>query len=243
MVATAVPQVALRSNRRSSGFYAGLALVSVLVIFAGFARTYYLKPLFHTRDLSVLLHIHGVIMTCWMGLLIVQTKLVANRRIHVHRQFGVAGGVIAIGAISTGLLVAIRAVQLGHAPTGVPPLSFLIIPFGDIAIFALTIALAFFYRHRPEIHKRLIVVSTITILPPGIARWPWTWVAHHPLRFFGVADLILLVCVIFDIVRTRRLHPVYLWGGSFLVLSHPLRLEFAHTQIWLAIARWMTGVH
>jgi hypothetical protein len=33
-----------------------------LVIFAGFARTYYLKALFGTRALPLLLHLHGLIL-------------------------------------------------------------------------------------------------------------------------------------------------------------------------------------
>jgi hypothetical protein len=109
-------------------------------------------------------------------------------------------------------------------------------------VFAALVGMGFFYRRRPELHMRLVVVSTITILPPAIARWPWAWVAHHPLRFFGVADLILLACVLYDILRTHRLNPVYLWGGSFSFLSHPFRLEFGQTQAWMAFARWITGI-
>ena len=230
------------SARRRSAFYVGFAVLSVLVIFVGFARSYYLKATFHSRSLTPLVHVHGLIMTCWMALLVLQSSLVKVHKTHLHRRIGVAGGFLALAAIGSGWMVAIRAVQLGHAPTGVPSLSFLIIPLGDIVTFAVLVTLALFYRRRPEIHKRLMVVSTIAILPPGIARWPWMWVAHYPARFFGVADLILLACVAYDVVRTRRLHPAYLWGGSLLALSHRVQLQLGHTQVWLAFARWITGV-
>ena len=38
------------------------------------------------------------------------------------------------------------------------------------------------------------------------------------------------------VVTRRRVHPVYLWGGSALVLSVPLRLALSNTAAWKAFA-------
>ncbi len=121
-------------------------------------------------------------------------------------------------------------------------MSFLAIPLGDIAVFATLVAAALYYRRRPDLHKRLMLVATITILPPGIARWPVSFVAHVPLMFFGVTDLVLVGCIAYDLAKTRRLHPAFLWGGLLLIASHPLRLIASHTGPWLSFAHWITGL-
>lgn len=218
-----------------------MAILAAAIIFAGFARTYYLKELFGTPSLPLLLHIHGLLMSAWLALFITQTFLVATHRVQLHRRLGVLGAMVALAIIPVGVLTAIHAVRLGHAPTGASPLSFLAIPLGDIAVFGTLVAAALYYRRRPDLHKRLMLVATITILPPGIARWPVTFVAHVPLMFFGLTDLVLIGCVLYDWAKTRRLHPAFLWGGLLLLASHPLRLMISGTGAWLSFARWLTG--
>jgi len=223
-------------------FYPGMAILAAAAIFAGFARTYYLKELFGTPTLPLLLHVHGLVMTAWLVLFLTQTFLVASHRVQIHRRLGVAGGIIALAIVPIGILTAIHAVRVGHAPTGASPLSFLAIPLGDIAVFSTLVGAALYYRRRPDLHKRLMLVATIAILPPGIARWPVTFVAHVPLMFFGVADLVLIGCVLYDWTKTRRLSPAFLWGGILLIASHPLRLMISRTAMWLSLAHWLTGV-
>src|SRR5262245_11795103 len=56
--------------RRSAGrgLYTWAALAAVVVVFAGFSRTYYLKSVFGTPALTTLVHLHGVVMTLWFTL-------------------------------------------------------------------------------------------------------------------------------------------------------------------------------
>ena len=49
-----------------------VAAAAALVVFAGFARTYYLKGVFDTPALSPLVHAHGLAMTLWVALFIAQ---------------------------------------------------------------------------------------------------------------------------------------------------------------------------
>src|SRR3712207_2906720 len=83
-------------RRRERMFYTGMAVAAAAVVFAGFARTYYLKPYFGTPSLTPLLHLHGVLFTSWIVLFVVQTTLVAVRRVNVHRRLGAVGGAVAV---------------------------------------------------------------------------------------------------------------------------------------------------
>src|ERR1044071_9515795 len=98
-VAVAERNVAARAGvagrRRERLFYTGMSAAFVVTVFAGFARTYYLRPFFDARPLVTVLHLHGLVFTSWILLLVVQTALVAKRRTDVHRRLGVAGGGLA----------------------------------------------------------------------------------------------------------------------------------------------------
>src|ERR1051326_8901547 len=89
----------------SRAFYTWFALVAALIVFTGFARTYYLKTVFGTPALTTLVHLHGVLMTLWFTLFVVQVRLVAGNRVDLHRKIGrvgagLAGTIVCIGTLT-----------------------------------------------------------------------------------------------------------------------------------------------
>jgi hypothetical protein len=72
-------------------FYLGSSLVFLALVFLAFIKSYYLKFLFDTPALSTLVHVHGVVMSGWVALLVVQSGLVAAHRVQWHRRLGVFG--------------------------------------------------------------------------------------------------------------------------------------------------------
>jgi hypothetical protein len=213
------------------------AIFIPLIVLAGFARTYYLKPFFTTPDIpGRIVHLHGIIMTSWVILFIVQVALVETRRTRVHRRLGIFGGVLAALVVIVGILTALYAAARGASP-GPPALAFLIIPIGDMLIFSVLIGLALYYRRKLDIHKRLMLLAAINLLTPAIARIPLAFITNNgPLAFFGLTDLCVLACIAFDTIKHRRLHPAFLWGGIFLIAMQPLRLLFAGTNAWMNVA-------
>ena len=237
-----MPTHAVTGKRRDRMFYTGMAVVAASIVFAGFARTYYLRDLFGSPPLTPLVHLHGILFTSWLVLLLSQVTLVAAKRTDLHRRLGAAGAVLAVLMIVVGTLTAIHAARRGFAPPGgLPSLVFLVIPMSDILMFSVLVAAGFYYRSQSEIHKRLMLLATIAILPPAIARLPFPFIlSTGPLAFFGLADLVLLACIFYDTVTRGRLHPAYLWGGLVLVASQPLRLAVGGTGSRLAFAHWLT---
>ncbi len=220
-----------------------MAVFAAAVIVLGFARTYYLKEIFGAPPLPWLVHLHGALMTAWIALFIGQTLLVEKGRTDIHRRLGALGAALAMAIVVVGPAVAVHGVRAGrHAVPGVDPLAFMAVPFGDIVVFGTLVAAALHYRRRPELHKRLMLVAVITILPPGVARWPVPPAFRGPLLFFGLPDLVLIACILYDYAKTRRLNPAFVWGGLLLIVSHPLRLMLSHTGAWMSFAHWITGV-
>lgn len=228
-------------RRRERLFYIGMALLVVATVFAGFAPTYYLRPYFVTAPLPRLLHLHGIIFTSWILLFLIQTTLVAAHRVDIHRRLGILGGVIASLMVVVGTLTAIIRAKQGAAPPGVPPLSFLTVPFVDMLVFPILVGAGFYFRRRADIHKRLMLLATISILAAAVARLPYV-LSGGPLAFFGLTDLFILVCVIYDLTSRGRVHRATLWGGLFIIVSQSLRLIVGGTQAWITFATWLTQI-
>jgi len=116
----ATPRMPGRVNDRR--LYILAAILIPLIVLAGFARTYYLKPFFATPDLpGRIVHLHGIIMTSWVILFIVQVALVETRRTRVHRRLGIFGGVLAALVVIVGILTALYAAARGHSPAAGRP--------------------------------------------------------------------------------------------------------------------------
>jgi hypothetical protein len=224
-------------------FYTGMAIAIVATVFGGFARTYYLRPYFGAPGLSPLLHLHGAIFTAWVALFLSQTVLVAANRTRIHRRLGIAGAVIAALMLIVGAATAIIRAKLVDVPAGgPPPLAFLTIPLGDILVFASLVVAGLYFRRRGDVHKRLMLLATISILPAAVARLPFAFIQEvGPLAFFGLADLFIVVCLVFDLLARGRAHRATVWGGLVIIVSHPLRLMIGNTQVWIEFATWLTG--
>jgi len=231
-----------QSRRRERVFYLGMAVALVLTVFSGFSRTFYLRPYFDARPLVPLLIVHGVVFTSWLALLVTQTTLVATKRIRTHMRLGIAGMVLAALMVLIGSITAIIRAKLFVVPPGAgSPLSFLTIPLGDMLVFAILVGSAFYFRRRADIHKRLMLLATIGILPAAVARLPFAFIEQNgPLAFFGLSDLFIVPCLIYDLITRGRPHRATVLGGALIVLSQPLRLIIGGTHAWIAFATWLT---
>ena len=230
-----------QSKSRERLFYIGMVVAIVITVFAGFSRTFYLRPYFQTQPLIPLLILHGVVFSSWIVLLVTQTTLVATKRTRTHMRLGIAGGLLASLMIVIGTVTAIVRAKGPSPVPGVNPLSFLTIPLGDMLVFATLVGMAFYFRRRADMHKRLMLLATIAILPAAVARLPFAFIQQYgPLAFFGLSDLFIVPCLIYDIVTRRRPHRATVLGGALIVISHPLRLVIGNTHAWLAFATWLT---
>jgi hypothetical protein len=243
MAAQASPSARWSGERR---LYTGMAIAILVTVLVGFARSFFLRPLFPTwpSPPEKVFYLHGAFFTAWVVLLVAQASLVAVGRTDVHRKLGVWGVALAIGMVMLGVLGALTAAR---RPTGfvgipVPPLQFLVVPMFDMLLFASFVGLAIAKRGDPQAHKRWMLLATINLITAAIARWPGVITVGAPPLFFGLTDLFLVPLVIWDVKSRGRVHPATLWGGLLIVVSQPLRLVVSGTAAWLAFARWATGL-
>jgi hypothetical protein len=222
-------------------FYGGMSIIVAAIVFVGFSRTFYLSAWFHGPSLTLLRVVHGTLFSAWILLLITQTSLISAGRTDIHRRLGAGGAVLAAAMVVVGTVLAIGNAREGRAPPGIGPLQFLAIPLFDMVVFSVLVTLGISFRRQPETHKRLMLLATLTLLAAAAARLPTALAAAGPPFYFGVVDGLVLVGVVYDLVTRRKVHPVYLWGGLFVVGSQALRLAVSGTAGWLAFAGMLTG--
>jgi len=238
---------ATRTERR---FYVWMAVAAALVVFGGFAPSYFLSS-FTTltrypsgavvsRSLPALIHVHAIVSTSWLVLLIVQTSFVAAGRTDLHRRLGIAGSVIAMLLVVLGVVTAIKGAREGWNPGGrfADSRGFLVVTLGDMLLFASFVGAGFYLRRNREAHKRLMVFGTLAgLMWPAITRMPY--VAPRPPRMFGLLLLLLLVVPARDYLTTRRIHPVAILGPLIILVSFPLRHAIGMTPAWRQFAEWL----
>jgi hypothetical protein len=228
-------------------FYFGMALALLAAVVLGFARSFFLRPLFpdHPSPPETVFYWHGAVFTAWFVLFSVQPYLIASGRVVAHRALGRGGAVLAAVMVVFGCYVAVVAAARpdGFIGLPIPPFNFLIVPLVDMTIFGLLTGIAVAKRNVAQTHKRLMLIASITIVVAAIARWPFDFIRNGgPLAFFGVQDLFLLALACWDLASRRRLHIATVLGGLLLIVSQPLRLVASGSEGWLRFAAWLTGL-
>jgi hypothetical protein len=223
-------------NVRPAGdryIYVWAALAAAAIAVTGFARTYYLKSLFAGPPLSVLAHVHGVIMTLWCILFLTQTCLVAGHRIELHRRLGVLGVALAIVVVGTGTYATLSATAIEVDRHVIGRFHFLLgFNLVNLLLFAALVGTGIAFRRRPQFHKRLMLLAMVTLLAPAIARITLLF-THNGMVQMLAFDFCISACLIIDTIRHRRLHPAFGWGGFIVVLSFHLTFAAVQTKAWL----------
>lgn len=218
------------------------ALVAFAVVFAGFARTFFLRFLFASPKMPFYLYVHGLLFSGWFALFFIQSRLIASHRVDFHRRLGMAGAGLAGLAACVAIVVAIRAgkrvYETQSKPFSVeaPPLA---LDFGACLTFIVFIGLALYFRRRSDVHKRLMLLGSSSILLPALGRIPGLFTVRGLWGLVGFAEIIPLTFIVYDTIRCRRLHPAFAWGGLAIVLSWPTFLLVGSSEFWLKISEWV----
>jgi hypothetical protein len=252
--------IALNPPRQNvDRFYVAMALTCVVIAFGGFAPTYWLQLIPGTFVGPPLLHIHGLLFSAWPVLLLTQALLVANRRLDLHRAFGLAGISLATAMIVVGLAAGISTLDAGLAAGyGDRARAFLILPVSSIGLFACFIAFGVANVRRPQAHKRLMLLATIALLQAAMGRVFFVLMSGGgpglrpglgeppPVNSAVIGSLLLELLIVAGVLydwRTRgRPHPVWLIGAAIMTAVVILRGPMSGTGTWLAFADFLSRI-
>ncbi len=228
------------ARRGRTRFFLAIAGAILAIVLVGFAPTLYLRALFDVPAIPGLLYLHGTLLTAWFALVVTQAALVRAGNVALHRRLGVAGVALGVALVIVSTVVTLRFVdRVLHAPTAMDSDLSVALGFGaqapllgiaatalwgnltSLTMFSVLVCCAVLARRRGDVHKRLMVLASVSILAPAIARisrWPGLGGDLGPL-VPSVFLSLLFAMVGFDLFARRRVHWVTVVGGGFVVLG------------------------
>lgn len=224
MVATTTPIVPQRSiARRDHVFAAQMALGMLCINLVGFGPTLYLRPFFDVPEIPVYLYVHGAAGTAWFALFAIQSLLITKSRFGIHRRIGWAGllvaAVVLVSGIHTSYNMVPRNAALGEV-TAADIALYETVTTADLTAFVLFPGLvlsAILFRRRSDVHWRLVLLASVSILGPALARIA-SWLAEFPNPIPGILLLLAITTVCIHDLRTRsRVHVATAMGGGFTI--------------------------
>jgi hypothetical protein len=228
-----------------------MSVVLLLIVLTGFGRTLYLRSFFDVPPIPVRAYSHGIILTAWFVWFAVQTSLVAAGRPDLHRRLGVIGALLAAAVIITSLTVVAGTaprLQVLFQDSHFDRATIYRVVWGDMASvlsFSVLIVSAIAFRGCPEIHKRLMLLASISVVGQALSRISfWPMFASINGLVFPVGGLLFFLgaLVIHDLAKIRRVHTATLIGGSVRLSTWFGAILVAHTEIGQTIVRAIAQV-
>lgn len=216
-------------------FYFSMSLVFATLVVWGFSRTVDAN-LFHAAPpRPSLLWIHGTAFSAWVVFFIAQSGLVRIHKVSWHRFLGWFGAGLATVMVPLGVIIAIIMARFDTVvlhQTGAD--AFLSIPFFDMIAFGTCIALAIYWRKRPEFHRRLVFIATCGLMDAALGRFDYVF---NNNLFFPCLDLLIGLGVLRDQVVDRRVHKVYLYALPPLFVGQSLAV-----CLWRVDPAWWQSI-
>ncbi len=222
-------------------FYLVMSLVLAAIVILGFSRTVNIFLIHANPPRPLLLWIHGAAFSTWIVFFIAQSALVRTRKVSVHRALGWFGATLAALMVVLGIAVAVVMTRFDTVvlhQKGVE--AFLSIPFLDMLLFGSCIALAIYWRTKPEYHRRLIFIASCLLMDAAIGRFEFMF--NHSL-FYVALDCLILLGVVRDWAVDKRVHKVYLYALPSLIVVQSLAIYAwrINPKWWQAITQAIVG--
>jgi len=206
-VARPFPTLTGRGSLIDKYFYLAMSLLLVAITVWGFGHTVN-DVLFHpVVPRPLLLWIHAATFCGWLLLFVLQSALVRTHHVRWHRTLGwfVAG--VGAAMIPLGVVV---AVVMGRFDTQIlheaGADTFEFISFGDMAIFAVFLALGILWRKKPALHRPIFFIATCGLTGAAFGRVPF--IASHNLMYVCV-DAVVCLGLLRNLLVDRRIHRLY----------------------------------
>lgn len=253
------PPAARGQRRVDRWFYISSGLFAISLAVVGFGPSI-IDQSRRNAALTPAVTAHGMVAGAWLLLFVTQATLIATRRTEVHRRVGMIGPVLAAMLIALGYLMLVEGSRRGYelsgdltravTPPGSPPqnpddfTAGVLIPLSNFFAFGVLVAAGLLYRHRPAIHKRLMLLALFPLADEPIihlvghlaGRWPTLQGAG--LFVFPIQLSLMFASAIYDKVSSGRIHPVSLWVPILLLAWGTVIRAVLPSVTWHELAVW-----
>lgn len=228
-------------TKRANYFFTA-SLIALAVVLTGFFKTFIIPSFQRTFEAPLVIYLHGGFLFLWSLVFVAQTLLI-RKRFKLHRLLGfssliLVGGVV-ISTMASGVYVMKRDLAAGFGEIAT---SSLVGTFTTPFVYATLVVAGIFYRRKPEIHKRLMLLAMIAILWPAFFRFRHYFpLVPNPELVFGflVPNSMILLAMIWEKLTVKRVHTVYLTAGVALFAENATETWFFDSPGWRIVAHWL----
>ena len=226
----------------SQYFYLCMSLVIGGLVVWSFSNTVDARLLHASPPRPLLLWFHGTVFSAWILLFIGQSALARMRKVTVHRALGWFGAALAATMVVSGFIVSSVMVRFDmtvlHRTTVAPFLSVL---WCDMMIFGACMALAIYFRKRPEYHRRLVFMASCQLMQAAFVRFHY--IGTHDL-FYPALDVLIVAGILRDLLVDGRVNRVYLYVFPAMIVlqAWATYLERVNPSWWQAATQAILGL-
>jgi len=108
--------------------------------------------------------------------------------------------------------------------------------------FSTFLALAIYWRKKPEFHRRLILIASCGLTAAAFGRFPFSDAVLSRFFYVGV-DLLILLGMARDLIVIRRVHQVYVYALPLLIIGQAsaIFISIHKAPFWMKIAHAILG--
>jgi hypothetical protein len=221
-------------------FFVAMAVLMILIVFAGFAPSFFLRSAFHPdHELSILLHIHGLVFSAWIILFLVQTTLIAKGSRTVHQRLGW----FTVG-VAVVMLLLVGAATVEQMRRGLPleeAATDITLNLAGAIMFGVPVTCAIYYRKRPDWHKRFMLCATLALLGAPILRLVFLTTKFDfsgaVILSIMLLDLLFLPCFIYDLLTRGKIHRAYAYVLALFIVCQIAMMNLPSWGPWLHFSR------
>jgi hypothetical protein len=233
-----------RASNPARLLYAAVAALLLVLTALGFQQFYLHGRAYPAHELppplKTILIVHGIAMTGWILLFLVQSLLIAGGSRRVHMALGWLGTALAACIVFVGLRVPLATTRIEPDIVlwGLHRKQFTAIPMISVSLFGFFVALAVWQRKRAAIHRPMMLLATLSIIAAATDRItgvPALYGATIFGRIFGPFFPALVIGGLFLALKsalTRKFDAWLALGFTFLVLSSASIMVIAPSHAW-----------
>jgi hypothetical protein len=229
-------------------FFLCMSLLMAVFVFGGFGMTYFLPLATGTfPPAPPVVHLHGIVFSSWIVLLVVQATLVNVRNVALHRSLGMFGIALATAVMFMGALISLLG-GVGAAGLSNPGANYyhgMYLGLMAVTGFGTLFTLAMRTVRRPEIHRRMILFATLLILPPGVHRLymvPFGLAEFPVTAMYLTLDVLAIAILVQEWRTTSRISMYSMIGAGWLLLQQLLHFPVTQSQWFADFVRDVMGM-
>ncbi|MEO9485752.1 MAG: hypothetical protein ABJG47_20010 [Ekhidna sp.] len=182
-------------------FFSASAIWFLLIVFAGFAPSFYLLNLYEDPEpVPTHLVIHGVVYSIWVLLYAVQVFLIRCKNYRLHKILGVFGLLVMILMVPTGMFPVVFKAYSGG--TTIDAAGHNVSRFLFCYLF---FAIAFYQRKQPFLHKRYMLACMNMLMGAAIFRVSMDLgLVESQLFNKGLQVLPAVALFVFDLIKYKK---------------------------------------